>query len=599
MLSCFKEFLLRFFSVAGFTKGLSIFTDGFTAKEYGNDMVKNQVTFSTTDSAFGVHPCAFLAGQPDGAFVDLMTGLSNIGGIQRREAQNHASISGHAFFSTTGLIDASFDIGGSTVELFAANDAMQSFSPSSWAAMLPFDKTSGTGNASAFSATDFAPSTFKVVRRFVNDLSADDTGNFFATSFFPADNAKASAFIGTFAGTENLMLRRESKKDCATNKASFFNLGHDYQPCKTWVKTVKPSVKFDNNSVKSHCQINEAIPCQASDVVYSMRADEGVTTRACGNNNSPTSAHHHSNGEEIVCTAWTLTEHAEAGGKLSRDNKMDSGYDTLNVNPSTVFTAAEYEWRQYAENVTYSGREMRINMGNKERVFDLVRARVDNAVKSAANAMNRDMYSAGAVSNQIGGLQLLVADTPTNTVGGISAATYSWWANQTFSLAADADGAAIKLAIDKAYIALTRGTDKPDFILTDPDLYAAFEGSLQALQRYTSAREAEAGFETLRYKGADVFFDQVTDDLGNSVMPSGHIYLINTSYLKLRQHRDAEWTVAEDKFPVNQDSVVIPLLWMGNMTISNRKRQGVIIQAGGGGSDTDTTTSSDTTTTSE
>ena len=274
-----------------------------------------------------------------------------------------------------------------------------------------------------------------------------------------------------------------------------------------------------------------------------------------------------------------------------------SGYDTLNINPSTVFTAAEFEWRQASESVTYSGREMRINMGSKTRVFDLVRARVDNAIKSAANCMNRDMYSSGAQSNQMGGLQLLVADTPTNTVGGINAGTYSWWANQTFDLAENADGAAVKLAIDKAYIALTRGTDKPDFVLMDPDMYALFEGSLQALQRYTSAREAEAGFETLRYKGADVFFDQVTDDLGNSVMPAGHIYLINTSYLKLRQHRDAEWTVAEDKFPINQDSVVIPLLWMGNMTISNRKRQGVIVQAGGGGSDTDTTTSSSTTTT--
>ena len=83
---------------------------------------------------------------------------------------------------------------------------------------------------------------------------------------------------------------------------------------------------------------------------------------------------------------------------------------------------------------------------------------------------------------------------------------------------------------------------------------------------------------TLKYKGCDVFFDQVTDDLGNAVMPAGHIYLINTQYLKLITHRDADWVVTEDKLPLNQDSAVIPLLWMGNMTISNRKRQGVIIQ---------------------
>lgn len=256
-----------------------------------------------------------------------------------------------------------------------------------------------------------------------------------------------------------------------------------------------------------------------------------------------------------------------------------SGYDTLNVNPSTVFTAAEFEWKQAAVHVTFSGREERINKGNKTRVFDLVKNRVDNALRTAANTMNRDMYSAGTESNQMGGLQLLVADTPTNTVGGINATTYAWWGNQKFDVAANPTGDKLKSAINEAYIKLTRGTDNPDFILMDGALYEKFESSLQALQRYSSAREAEAGFTTLKYKGADVFFDQVTDDLGNQVMPAKHIYMINTSYLKLVQHRDADWSVAEDKIPLNQDSAVIPLLWMGNMTVSNRKRQGVIVVA--------------------
>lgn len=255
-----------------------------------------------------------------------------------------------------------------------------------------------------------------------------------------------------------------------------------------------------------------------------------------------------------------------------------SGYDTLNINPSTVFSAAEFDWVQAAVHVTFSGREERINKGNKQRVFDLVKSRVDNALRTAANNMNRDMYSSGSQADQIGGLQLLIADTPTNTVGGISATTYSWWANQKFTEnASGLTGDILKSAINKAYISLTRGTDHPDFILMDPDLYETFESGLQALQRYSSAREAEAGFQTLKYKGADVFFDQVTDDQGNSVMPSGHVYLINTQYLKLVQHRDADWAVAEDKIPINQDSAVIPLLWMGNMTVSNRARQGVLI----------------------
>lgn len=250
----------------------------------------------------------------------------------------------------------------------------------------------------------------------------------------------------------------------------------------------------------------------------------------------------------------------------------------MNIDPCTVFTAAEFEWKQSAIHVTFSGREERINKGSKTRVFDLVKNRVDNALRTAANNMNRDMYSTGSATNQMGGLQMLVADTPTNTVGGINATTYSWWQNQTFTLASGADGVAIKSALNNAIIKLTRGGDKTDFILMVPDLYELFEGSLQELQRYSSAKEATAGFTSLKYKWCDVFYDQVTDDLNNEVMPTGHIYLLNTQYLKLVTHRDADWTVAEDKIPINQDSAVIPLLWMGNMTVSNRKRQGVMIQ---------------------
>ena len=76
---------------------------------------------------------------------------------------------------------------------------------------------------------------------------------------------------------------------------------------------------------------------------------------------------------------------------------------------------------------------------------------------------------------------------------------------------------------------------------------------------------------TLKYKNADVIFD------GNSGIPSAHMYFINTNYLELVVHQDADMTVMEDMRPVNQDGSVTPILWMGNLTCSNRKQQGVII----------------------
>ena len=259
-----------------------------------------------------------------------------------------------------------------------------------------------------------------------------------------------------------------------------------------------------------------------------------------------------------------------------------AGYDLLNINPSTVFTASEYLWVQAAVNVAYSGREERINMGDKTRVFDLVQSRVNNAFLTAANQMNRDLYSAGTLPNQPGGLQLIIADNPTNMVGGIDAGTFQFWRNKVWS-AATSEGTPVTLTsenirqyMNKMWISLTRGTDVPDFILMSPNYYELYENSLQVLQRYTSADEGKTGFMSLKYKSADVFFDQTIGPDGQVIMPDNHAYFVNTKYVKMAQHPDAKFTPAEDKVSVNQDATIIPLLWMGNMTCSNRFLQGVM-----------------------
>ena len=64
---------------------------------------------------------------------------------------------------------------------------------------------------------------------------------------------------------------------------------------------------------------------------------------------------------------------------------------------------------------------------------------------------------------------------------------------------------------------------------------------------------------------------------GNSGIPTKHIYMINTNYLELVVHKDADMEIMDEMRPVNQDGAVVPILWMGNLTCSNRKQQGVII----------------------
>ena len=94
---------------------------------------------------------------------------------------------------------------------------------------------------------------------------------------------------------------------------------------------------------------------------------------------------------------------------------------------------------------------------------------------------------------------------------------------------------------------------------------------MPTLKRYSGAQSADGGFVTLKYKNADVLFD------GNSGIPANHMYFLNTNYLQLVVHQDADMEIMDEMRPVNQDGSVTPILWMGNLTCSNRKQQGVVI----------------------
>lgn len=257
-----------------------------------------------------------------------------------------------------------------------------------------------------------------------------------------------------------------------------------------------------------------------------------------------------------------------------------SGYDVLNISASDVLSSAEFPWRQIALNVVASGLEMRVNRGDS-KIIDLVKARVKNAMRTFANNFSFDLYSDGTAPNQINGLQALVSDTGLGTIGGIDSTAWGFWRNIVQSAAAPLQGGGaivpgpttIESLMQPLYLALTRGDDQPNLILCSNDYFSFFEASQVSLKRYASSEgptSGNAGFVTLLYKKAKVVFD------GGSGIPTGHMYFLNTDYLKLRVHEDANLSTLDDMKPINQDASVTPIIWMGNLTVSNRSLQGVV-----------------------
>jgi hypothetical protein len=253
-----------------------------------------------------------------------------------------------------------------------------------------------------------------------------------------------------------------------------------------------------------------------------------------------------------------------------------SGYDTLSVQASDVISAAKFDWAQAAIHVSASGRELRMNNG-PEAMIKLVKARIKNAMNTAANNLSVDLYSDGALSNQIGGLAHIVQNAGTGTVGGINSSTYPFWQNQVTEMAGTNtwSKSTIKGEMNKLWLKCVRGKDKPDLIVASHDIYSAYEESLQDLQRYADARTAAAGFESLKYKTANVIFDDNTN-FGTTAETA---FFLNTDFLYLVQHPEAQWTQDDEKKPLNQDAVVVPMYWMGQLVCTNRALQGKLIDA--------------------
>jgi len=247
-----------------------------------------------------------------------------------------------------------------------------------------------------------------------------------------------------------------------------------------------------------------------------------------------------------------------------------SGYESLDVSPSEVLSAATYDYKQMAGNVTISGLEQIQNSGT-EAVINLLESRINVLEKSLMNKLSTSLYSdgTGTSGKEVGGLQLLVSDAGTGVIGGINSTTFPFWKSQQITASSSAFSTAnVQTDMNNMYLKLVRGADSPDLIMADATAYKAFLGSLQAIQRITSDGMANSGFTSVAYLSSDVIFDDAC--------PENKMYFLNTDYIRLETAASRNFVPGEAKMSINQDALVTPMFWSGNLTCSNRALQGVI-----------------------
>lgn len=239
-----------------------------------------------------------------------------------------------------------------------------------------------------------------------------------------------------------------------------------------------------------------------------------------------------------------------------------SGTDTLDNTGQEEFTAASFAWKQIYQSVSITRADELKNSGEAAEL-KLLANKMKVAEKSIADALATGLYSNGTTDpKSIAGLRHIVSAS--NTVGGISQSTYSWWAAQVDASTTTTSIAAMRSRMS----ACTVGNDGPTVIATTKALYNAVYALFQPQQRFQDSESAKGGFQSIMFEGVPVLADQKC--------PASHMYFLNEAYLHLCYHPQEDFRFDGWQTPINQNLKVQHIFWMGALAASNNRMQGVM-----------------------
>ena len=175
------------------------------------------------------------------------------------------------------------------------------------------------------------------------------------------------------------------------------------------------------------------------------------------------------------------------------------------------------------------------------------------------------------------------------SIGGILQSTNTWWRNK----AKDAADATITYAqfdadMQTMYMDVAKGTGGPcSHIITSPEAYAAYERGMNVKVRYTQDETASVGFESIKYKGAKLIWDEHVPDMDTpynsdhaSYAPTtkSSMFFLNDKFLEVVTLDGKDFAPLGFVRPANQDASVGSWIFYGQLVCSNRRKQGLLYE---------------------
>jgi len=199
--------------------------------------------------------------------------------------------------------------------------------------------------------------------------------------------------------------------------------------------------------------------------------------------------------------------------------------DTVPMTDSEIVTIAYEDWKYVAASVIRWFQDDQQNRG-KAALMKLADIKLGAAERTLSQEFERVLFADGTGSKEPNGLQNLVSTTPTlGTIHNLSRVTYSWWRNQQKT----ATGSFGTYGISDMRTSLNnilRYSDaevKDIVILTNQTIFEYYEDECFEMKSLQNTMLADAGFNTLTFKGRPIMWSPQA--------PDSNMYFLHTGFL--------------------------------------------------------------------
>jgi hypothetical protein len=276
------------------------------------------------------------------------------------------------------------------------------------------------------------------------------------------------------------------------------------------------------------------------------------------------------------------------------------GYDELPLTPTEGITQAQFQWTQAAVPIMISEKERK---QNKHRIVNLLSSKITQAeigiqeffgrafmqgsLASGGSDIRTPYTSTANGSVGITPLFQLLSTSPTSAsvVGGIDQATNAWWRNHAVESAATTKAGFLQEILNMYNRTTRGGGGTPNIGWTDQTTWELLSVSYYDKYRTEMPTVGNYPWPTLKFFNAEVVWDEfMPNTYANSGAGStdpdtttgGSLVFLNTKFLKVRYESETNFVASEFQRPINQDAKYKHILWMGNATINNRRKHGIL-----------------------